>query len=185
MVLPVLFCESYRGRSSCRLRLRLVLGEVLTSALRSEEAANIRHYFSSLNVFADVCEVRRNSSWSEERRVINRRVKGERVDALFRATAVPGFVDLIFRFRLGQTHVVTRFLQDMGTQAQEKILRTFRTSSMNKRLPQGDHQMDNSKKRKRSNGVSDSGLVPENIISARHLQGLLGDFSTQEALNNG
>lgn len=48
-----------------------------------------------------------------------------------------------------------------------------------------DQQMDNSKKRKRPNKVVGQGPVLENIISARHLQGLLGDFSTQEALNNG
>lgn len=53
-------------------------------------------------------------------------------------------------------------------------------------MNKGDgHQMDNSKKRKRPNKVVGQGPVPENIISARHLQGLLGDFSTQEALNNG
>lgn len=101
---------------------------------------------------------------------------------------VPGFVDLIFHFGLGHAHVhvVTRSPKTHGVQAQEKILRTFHTSTMNKRLPQGnDHQMDNSKKRKRSNKVSGSGPVPENITSARHLQGLLGDFSTQEALNDG
>lgn len=57
---------------------------------------------------------------------------------------------------------------------------------MSKRPPSRDYnKMDNSKKRKRSSAATASEFIPENIITAKHLQGLLGDFSSKDGLNNG